>query len=384
LLEDQEILNMHEREKMAPYAAFSSDSLGREYPEPEHPYRSPFQRDRDRIIHTTAFRRLEYKTQVFVNHEGDHYRTRLTHTIEVSQIARSIARVLQLNEDLTEAVALAHDLGHPPFGHAGEKVLNKLMAEHGGFEHNLQSLRIVETLERRYPTFPGLNLTWETREGIIKHLKNFEGRMPEGFSNKMALSLESQVVDIADEIAYNNHDLDDALRSEIFAIEDATITSLWAEHYQSSQVDHPSSPEEVVRSETVRRVINAQVTDLVEEASRRIHDLNLNNIGDVRTRGHGVIGFSDAMAQRNLELKDFLMVRMYRNERVKYLEESAKETLTNLYRIYLSIPNLLPDHVAQREESDGRERMVCDYISGMTDRFALEQHGRLVGPQAVR
>jgi dGTPase len=288
-----------------------------------------------------------------------------------------------LNEDLAEAVALAHDLGHPPFGHAGEKVLNELMAEHGGFEHNLQSLRIVETLERRYPTFPGLNLTWETREGIIKHLESFEGPMPERLSNKMALNFEAQVVDIADEIAYNNHDLDDAMRSEIFAIEDAMDTFLWAEYYKSSRLDHPDSAEEVVRSETIRRIINAQVTDLVDAASRRLNELDLKSIGDVRARGHDVIAFSDEMARRNLELKEFLMVRMYRNERVMYLEESAKETLTNLYQAYLSNPKLLPDHVAQREEIDGRERMVCDYISGMTDRFALEQHGRLIGPKAV-
>jgi dGTPase len=377
-------LENRERELLAPYAAHNADSLGREYPEREHPLRPAFQRDRDRIIHTTAFRRLEYKTQVFVNHEGDHYRTRLTHTIEVSQIARSISRVLRLNEELAEAVALAHDLGHPPFGHAGETVLDQLMADHGGFEHNLQSLRIVELLERRYPAFPGLNLTWETREGIIKHMDGYKGPMPEGLTNEIALSLEAQVVDVADEIAYNNHDLDDAMRSEIFTAEDAMEASLWAEHYETARRDHPDSPEDVIRSEAIRRIINAQVTDLIESALRRIGGLDLKNIGDVRRRGHGVAAFSGDMNRRNMELKKFLMARMYRNERMKGLEESARGTITKMFEAYVSDPGKLPGHVARREDVDGRYRMVCDYISGMTDRFALEQHARLIGTGASR
>ncbi len=380
----RDLLEIRERELLAPYAAHNADSLGRAHPEREHALRPAYQRDRDRIIHTTAFRRLEYKTQVFVNHEGDHYRTRLTHTIEVSQIARSISRVLRLNEELAEAVALAHDLGHPPFGHAGETILDELMAEHGGFEHNIQSLRIVEILERRYPEFPGLNLTWETREGIIKHMGSYKGPLPEGLTNEIALSLEAQVVDVADEIAYNNHDLDDAMRSEIFTAEDAMAASLWAEHYETARRDYPDTPEDVIRSETVRRIINAQVTDLIDSALGRIGELDLKDIGDVRRRGHGVATFSDDMNRRNLELKKFLMARMYRNERMKGLEESARKTITDLFEAYVSDPGMLPGHVARREGADGRHRMVCDYISGMTDRFALEQHARLTGSRAAR
>ena len=370
-------LERRELELLAPYAAHSAASLGRAHPEPEHSLRPAFQRDRDRIIHTTAFRRLEYKTQVFVNHEGDHYRTRLTHTIEVSQIARSVARALSLNEELAEAVALAHDLGHPPFGHAGEKVLDDLMAGSGGFEHNLQALRIVEVMERCYPGFPGLNLTWETREGIIKHMSAYTGLLPEGLTNEIALSLEAQTVDVADEIAYNNHDLDDAMRSEIFSEQDAMETSLWAEHYEAARAAFPDAESDAVRHETIRRIVNAQVGDLIDSARRRIKSLGLRDLADVRLRGHGVAAFSEEMSKRNIELKAFLMRRMYRNKRVVHLEEEARKTITALFDAYVSNPGLLPGHVARREEIDGRPRMVCDYISGMTDRFILDQRDRL-------
>ena len=370
-------LERRESDLLAPYAAHSAASLGRVHPEPEHSLRPAFQRDRDRIIHTTAFRRLEYKTQVFVNHEGDHYRTRLTHTIEVGQIARSVARALSLNEELAEAVALAHDLGHPPFGHAGEKVLDDLIAGSGGFEHNLQALRIVEVMERRYPGFPGLNLTWETREGIIKHMSAYTGPMPEGLTNEIALSLEAQTVDVADEIAYNNHDLDDAMRSELFSEEDAMETSLWAEHYGAARAAFPDTEADAVRHEAIRRIVNAQVNDLIESARRRIKSLDLRDLADVRMRGHGVAAFSEEMSKRNVELKAFLMRRMYRNERVVHLEAEARKTITALYEVYVADPGLLPVHVARREEIDGRPRMVCDYISGMTDRFIVEQRDRL-------
>jgi len=370
-------LERRELDLLAPYAAHSAASLGRVHPEPEHSLRPAFQRDRDRIIHTTAFRRLEYKTQVFVNHEGDHYRTRLTHTIEVGQIARSVARALSLNEELAEAVALAHDLGHPPFGHAGEKVLDDLIAGSGGFEHNLQALRIVEVMERRYPGFPGLNLTWETREGIIKHMSAYTGPMPEGLTNEIALSLEAQTVDVADEIAYNNHDLDDAMRSELFSEEDAMETSLWAEHYGAARAAFPDTEADAVRHEAIRRIVNAQVNDLIESARRRIKSLDLRDLADVRMRGHGVAAFSEEMSKRNVELKEFLMRRMYRNERVVHLEAEARKTITALYEVYVADPGLLPVHVARREEIDGRPRMVCDYISGMTDRFIVEQRDRL-------
>ncbi len=374
-------VSIEEREKalLAPYAAHSADSLGRKHPEPEHDMRTAFQRDRDRIIHTQAFRRLEYKTQVFVNHEGDHYRTRLTHTIEVSQIARSIARALGLNEELAEAVALAHDLGHPPFGHAGEKVLDELMEGHGGFEHNLQALRIVEVLEKRYPSFPGLNLTWETREGIIKYLHRYEGPMPSGLTNRISPSLEAQVVDVADEIAYNNHDLDDGLSSRLFDFEDLQDTRLWREHYESSKRSFPASSSRESKHDTIRRIINSQVQDIITSACERIESRKLKNISDVREGGHDVVVFGEGMNERNTELKRFLMERMYKNERVVSLEKSARKSLSGLFHLYIADPHKIPEHVRKMEQIDGLHRMVCDYVAGMTDRYALQQHERWLG-----
>ncbi len=374
-------ISIEERETLllAPYAAHSADSLGREYPEPEHDMRTAFQRDRDRIIHTQAFRRLEYKTQVFVNHEGDHYRTRLTHTIEVSQIARSIARALGLNEELAEAVALAHDLGHPPFGHAGEKVLDELMKDHGGFEHNIQALRIVEVLEKRYPSFPGLNLTWETREGIIKYLHRYEGPMPPGLTNTVSPSLEAQVVDVADEIAYNNHDLDDGLSSRLFDLEDVQDTLLWREHYRSSKKSFPGSTWRESKHDTIRRIINSQVQDIITSTCERIKTRKIRDITDVRENGHDVIVFGENMNEKNIELKRFLMARMYKNKRVMKLEESARKILSGLFQLYIVDPNKIPEHVRKLESVDGRHRMVCDYVAGMTDRYALQQHERRLG-----
>ena len=374
-------VSIEEREKhlLAPYAAHSADSLGRKHPEPEHDMRTAFQRDRDRIIHTQAFRRLEYKTQVFVNHEGDHYRTRLTHTIEVSQIARSIARALGLNEELAEAVALAHDLGHPPFGHAGEKVLDELMKDHGGFEHNLQALRIVEILEKRYPSFPGLNLTWETREGVIKYLHRYQGPMPSGLTNSISPSLEAQVVDVADEIAYNNHDLDDGLSSRLFDLEDVQDTLLWREHYRSSKKSFPRSSWRESKHDTIRRIINSQVQDIITSACERIKTRQIRDISDVRENGHDLVVFGENMNERNIELKRFLMDRMYKNERVMKLEKSARKTLSGLFQLYVNDPNKIPEHVRKLEKVDGRHRMVCDYVAGMTDRYALQQHERWLG-----
>ena len=371
-------VSIEEREKhlLASYAAHSADSLGRKHPEPEHDMRTAFQRDRDRIIHTQAFRRLEYKTQVFVNHEGDHYRTRLTHTIEVSQIARSIARALGLNEELAEAVALAHDLGHPPFGHAGEKVLDELMKDHGGFEHNLQALRIVEVLEKRYPSFPGLNLTWETREGIIKYLHRHEGPMPAGLTNTISPSLEAQVVDVADEIAYNNHDLDDGLSSRLFEPEDLQDTRLWREHYESSKKSFPNSSWRESKHDTIRRIINSQVQDIITCSCERIETRRLRDISDVRENGHEAVVFGEEMHEKNIELKRFLMTRMYKNERVMQLEKSARKILNGLFHLYVAEPEKIPEHVRKLEEMDGRHRMVCDYVAGMTDRYALQQYER--------
>ncbi len=374
-------VSIEEREKhlLAPYAAHSADSLGREYQEPEHDMRTAFQRDRDRIIHTQAFRRLEYKTQVFVNHEGDHYRTRLTHTIEVSQIARSIARALGLNEELAEAVALAHDLGHPPFGHAGEKVLDELMKDHGGFEHNIQALRIVEVLEKRYPSFPGLNLTWETREGIIKYLHRYQGPMPPGLTNTVSPSFEAQVVDVADEIAYNNHDLDDGLSSRLFDLEEVQDTLLWREHYKSSKKSFPGSSWRESKHDTIRRIINSQVQDIITSTCERIKTRKIRDITDVRVNGHDLVVFSEDMNEKNIELKRFLMTRMYKNERVMKLEKSARKTLSGLFQLYIVDPNKIPEHVRKLEKVDGRHRMVCDYVAGMTDRYALQQYDRWLG-----
>ena len=369
-------IEAREKHSLAPYAVHSADSLGRQHPEPEHNMRTAFQRDRDRIIHTQAFRRLEYKTQVFVNHEGDHYRTRLTHTIEVSQIARSMARALGLNEELAEAVALAHDLGHPPFGHAGEKVLDELMKDHGGFEHNLQALRIVEVLENRYPSFPGLNLTWETREGIIKYLHQYKGPMPPGLMNTVSPSLEAQVVDVADEIAYNNHDLDDGLSSRLFALEDVQDTRLWREHCEHSKKSFPASSRRERKHDTIRRIINSQVQDIVSAACERIQARKLRHVSDVRAHGHDVVVFGEEMNEKNMELKHFLMTRMYKNERVMKLEKSAKKILSGLFQLYVLDPHKIPAHARKREEMDGRHRMVCDYVAGMTDRYALQQHER--------
>ncbi len=374
-------VSIEEREKhlLSPYAAHSADSLGREYQEPEHDMRTAFQRDRDRIIHTQAFRRLEYKTQVFVNHEGDHYRTRLTHTIEVSQIARSIARALGLNEELAEAVALAHDLGHPPFGHAGEKILDELMKDHGGFEHNIQALRIVEVLEKRYPSFPGLNLTWETREGIIKYLHRYQGPMPPGLTNTVSPSFEAQVVDVADEIAYNNHDLDDGLSSRLFDLEEVQDTLLWREHYKSSKKSFPGSSWRESKHDTIRRIINSQVQDIITSTCERIKTRKIRDITDVRVNGHDLVVFSEDMNEKNIELKRFLMTRMYKNERVMKLEKSARKTLSGLFQLYIVDPNKIPEHVRKLEEVDGRHRMVCDYVAGMTDRYALQQYDRWLG-----
>ena len=371
-------VSIEEREKnlLAPFAAHSADSLGRKHPEPEHDMRTAFQRDRDRIIHTQAFRRLEYKTQVFVNHEGDHYRTRLTHTIEVSQIARSIARALGLNEELAEAVALAHDLGHPPFGHAGEMVLDELMEGHGGFEHNLQALRIVEVLEKRYPSFPGLNLTWETREGIIKYLHRYEGPMPPGLTNRISPSLEAQVVDVADEIAYNNHDLDDGLSSRLFGLEDLQDTRLWREHYESSKESFPNSSRRESKHDTIRRIINSQVQDIITSTCERIKTRKFRDISDVRENGHDVVVFAEEMNEKNIELKRFLMARMYKNQRVMKLEKSARKILSGLFHLYIDDSHKIPEHVRKLEDMDGRHRMVCDYVAGMTDRYALQQYER--------
>ncbi|MBI5286512.1 MAG: deoxyguanosinetriphosphate triphosphohydrolase [Deltaproteobacteria bacterium] len=370
-----------EAQRLALFAMKSKDSRGRRYPEEEHPFRTAFQRDRDRIIHCNAFRRLEYKTQVFVYHEGDHYRTRLTHTIEVAQIARTIARALNLNEDLAEAIALAHDLGHPPFGHTGEKVLNHLMHDHGGFEHNLQGLRIVENLETRYPGFEGLNLTWEVREGVAKHtsphdrpevLKEYEPeRMP---------CLEAQIVDIADEIAYNNHDIDDGLASEMIDVNDLKEVELWQETYERVKRLHPEEGLKIHKCKTIIQIINQQVTDLIEEILRRVEEHRVKSAEDIKNLGFPLACFGPDMERKNKGLKAFLQKNLYEHHRVIRMADKANRILRHLFRVYIDDPRLLPPHVYADVEAVGKERLVCDYIAGMTDRFALEEYKKLFDP----
>jgi len=377
--------------QLARYAATAACTRGRRHPEPAPAYRSEFQRDRDRIIHSAAFRRLEYKTQVFVNHEGDLFRTRLTHSIEVAQVARSIARALQLNEDLTEGIALAHDLGHTPFGHAGQDALNTCMQAHGGFEHNLQSLRVVDELEERYAEFPGLNLTFETREGILKHCsrKNAEhlGELGERFLKQLQPSLEAQLTNLADEIAYNSHDVDDGLRSGLIDVDALTEVALFREQYDIVRTRYPQLAPRRTIHEVVRRLIGCQVIDLVETSANRLADAAPADIEAVRTAGEPLIRFSEAMREKNLELKRFLRTRLYRHYRVHRMTSKAARTITALFTAFYEDPRLLPDdalrHALQQEAAggdSGRARAVADYIAGMTDRFAIAEYDRVFNP----
>jgi dGTPase len=353
--------------------------------------RSEFQRDRDRVIHSAAFRRLEYKTQVFVNHEGDLFRTRLTHSIEVAQIARSIARALRLNEDLTEGIALAHDLGHTPFGHAGQDALNACMKNYGGFEHNLQSLRVVDELEERYAEFPGLNLTFETREGILKHCsrKHAEGLGDLGrrFIEKHQPSLEAQLTNLADEIAYNSHDVDDGLRSGLIEVEALNEVALFREQYEIVRHDYPALPPRRTIHEVVRRLINCQVTDLVETSIASLHQVAPGDIDAVRHHNSPLIAFSDHMREQNLELKRFLRTNLYRHYRVHRMTAKAARTITALFEAFIDDPRLMPEADQQQtallERSggrDGRARAVADYIAGMTDRYAIAEYERTFNP----
>ncbi len=365
---------------LAPYGMRSKDSRGRRYPESEHPFRTAFQRDRDRIIHCNAFRRLEYKTQVFIYHEGDHYRTRLTHTIEVAQIARTIARALGINEELSEAIALAHDLGHPPFGHTGERVLNELMKDHGGFEHNRQTLRIVEHIERRYPNRRGLNLTWEVREGIAKHSTDYDSPDIEEYEKEKQPTLEAQIVDIADEIAYNNHDLDDGLASRMITPEELNEVELWRINYEKVRAMYPYEDFKIHKYQTIIRIINQQVTDLVNETLRRIQEYGISSVEEVRNCPERLASFSKSMEKKNRELKRFLMENLYTHHRVIRMADKADRIIRGLFRVYTEEPRLLPPHVYAKIEEVGKERLICDYIAGMTDRFALDEYKKLFDP----
>lgn len=369
-----------EERLLAPYAMKSENSRGRAYPEEEHDYRSAFQRDRDRIIHSTAFRRLEYKTQVFVNHEGDYYRTRLTHTIEVSQIARSIARSLRLNEDLTEAIALAHDLGHTPFGHSGEEALRQLMEDKGAFEHNCQGLRVVEQLERRNPRFKGLNLSWEVREGIIKHTTSYDHSSISEFEPDRFPTLEAQTVNLADEIAYNNHDLDDGLTAEMISEETLEEVSLWNETYQEIKKKFPHSDLERRKYQTIKVLINLQVTDLITETEKRLEQAQVKSVEEVREASSFLVSFSPQMSRKNEELKQFLLEHLYHHYRVVRMTEKARRFIRELFKIYLDHPRQLPPDTQEKLKEESPARVVCDYIAGMTDRFALNEYNKLFQP----
>jgi len=365
--------------RLAPYAVLSRDSRGREYAEPEHPYRTAFQRDRDRIIHTTAFRRLEYKTQVFVNYEGDYYRTRLTHTIETAQIARTMARALGLNEDLTAAVALAHDLGHTPFGHSGEVALDELMKAHGGFNHNYQSLRMVEELAHRYPDFVGLNLTWEVREGIVKHTTEYDKSDAENYEPDKRATLEGQLVNAADEIAYTTHDLDDGLRSGLIQASDLRDVQLWPEALGTLGLQELDFGD-MERHRVIRFLINLEVTDVLKTVDQRLQESNVQLAEDVRSAATNLVGFSPELQRRNRELKDFLLNRLYRHHRVMRMQVKAQRIIRQLFEAYLGESRQLPLEVQDRLTQGIRERIICDYIAGMTDRFAIEEHQKLFDP----
>jgi dGTPase len=376
---DRKGQEQREAELLAPWAMRSALSRGRRHPEPEHAMRTCFQRDRDRVVHSSSFRRLEYKTQVFVNHEGDNYRTRLTHSLEGAQIGRSVARAMRLNEDLTECLVLGHDLGHTPFGHSGERVMNELMRDHGGFEHNRQTLRILEVLERRYPDFPGLNLTWEVREGIIKHRPDSDAQAPAEYAPGDAPSLEAQLVDYVDEIAYNNHDVDDGLSSGMFGVDAIREVALFREAHDAARA-RSIGDERVERHAVVRFIIDRCVRELIEATQANLEAARVSSVEDVRKAGRRLVGYSPAMAERVSALKQFLLQNMYRHYRVVRMGDKAGRILRDLFHSYVSEPGQLPPHFQEGLERDGVERTVCDYIAGMTDRFAVDEHQKLFDP----
>ena len=374
--------------ELARYA--TRESAGRLFPEPVPHLRSEFQRDRDRIVHSAAFRRLEYKTQVFVNHEGDMFRTRLTHSIEVAQLARTVARVLNLNEDLTEAIALAHDLGHTPFGHAGQDALNECMRDHGGFEHNLQALRVVDELEERYIDFTGLNLTFETREGILKHCSKANARklgaLGKRFLKRGQPTLEAQVADIADAVAYNNHDVDDALRAGLIDAEMLRQTALYRQHHDMVVSEHPTINSRLSAYETIRRVIDAQVSDLVATSQSNLSKAAPMVVDDVRKHSRPLVTMSTEMREVHLELKGFLAEYVYKHYRVVRMTRKAQRIISELFEAFRADPKMLPPDALSKITADNDttvERAIADYIAGMTDRFAISEYQRIFNPSEL-
>lgn len=383
---------------LAPYACQPDGSRGRFHAEPESLTRSPYQRDRDRIIHSAAFRRLKYKTQVFVYHEGDNYRTRLSHSLEVSQIARSIARVLGLNEDLAEALALAHDLGHTPFGHAGEDALGECMKDYGGFDHNAQSLRVISTLERRYAQFDGLNLTWETLEGLVKHNGPLQG-FPQARELPWAIlqyphwrelelgtfaSAEAQIAALADDIAYDNHDVDDGLRAGLFTIDDLQNVPMVGDMFAEVRGLYPECSQSLQIHEAVRRLIGVMIMDAIAETRARLEECAPKSADDIRHLGRPVVAFSETMRSNDAALKKFLFANMYRHYKVNRMTSKARRVVTDLFQLLLAEPECLPPEWVEGcdgPKGPGTARQVCDYIAGMTDRMALDEHRRLFDMQ---
>jgi len=369
-----------EEAHLAPYAVKSGESYGRQFDEDEHSYRTRFQRDRDRIIHSSAFRRLEYKTQVFVYNEGDYYRTRLTHSLEVAQIARSICKSMALNEDLAEAIALAHDLGHPPFGHTGQDILGRLMKDFGGFEHNRQSLRIVKLLEKKYPEFDGLNLTWEVLEGISKHSRDEDNPILQQ-KNYHSPSLEMQVADFADGIAYNAHDLDDGITSNLLDLDQLREIELWKENEKWLEENYTNLTFTLKKYQIVRRIINNLISDFRETTQNNIDKSGLTSVNEVRCSKKKMASFSSEMGDKNLQLKKFLHRNMYQHQRVRVMEFKADLFLNKIFQAYMDRKGLLPPSVLEPTNNDSQERRICDYISGMTDRYAIGEYKKLFDPE---
>jgi dGTPase len=375
----RELLEEAEERNLAGYAMKSRDSRGRAFPDEEHPYRTAFQRDRDRIVHTTAFRRLEYKTQVFVNTEGDYYRTRLTHTIEVSQIARTLARALRCNEDLAEVIALAHDLGHTPFGHSGEHTLDELMHEHGGFNHNTQTVRIIEELEDRFAEHRGLNLTWEVREGIIKHETSYDKSDAAAYDSELQPTLEAQLVNFADEIAYTTADLDDGLRSGMLAPSELSGVSLWNDSLRI--IDFDGRFDDMVRHKIIRHLVDVLVSGVIDETMHQIELRQITSIADVRKQEAKIARYPAELAEVNRQLKAFLYEHFYRHPRVMRMSYKAHHILKRLFNAYCEQPLILPRSVQSMVGDSPLERVVCDYIAGMTDRFAMQEYKKLFDPE---
>ena len=379
MIHTREQLDNIEDNSLAPYGMRSKDSKGRLFPDREPLYRTSFQRDRDRILHTTAFRRLEYKTQVFINYEGDYFRTRLTHTLEVAQIGRTLAKALGANEDLVEGICLAHDLGHSPFGHSGEVVLNRLLKDHNGFDHNKQSLRIITKLEKRYPNFDGLNLTWELLEGIVKHETEYDISDASDYDPELNGHLEAQLANVADELAYSAHDLDDGLRSGMITPEMLAGIETW-EILRESIGWNDNQIDDLVRHRLIRKLIGMLVTDAVEATSEKLTQQKVKSSLDIQKIDHNLAGYSSDMHRRNRELKDFLYNKLYRHYRVVRMAVKAERIITELFQAYCKEPAMLPYDFQALIDKRGIERTTCDYIAGMTDRYAIEEYQKLFDP----